>query len=1475
MLEFNPYQSSIEVLNLEKHPQEVQDNFFEALNTVPFIRALIDKDRPRAKDLPRDEQGKIIVDLTKPHILENMDYFRPAALQFQKTGRYTDLRPNINPNSEFGKWIREEVRRCYEGYVRESDGEWIPGDYYFFLNYCPMSLAIKENENQKKAKRVLDFPRVWEGHYLKFHYLHQAREHGMHAGELAARSKGKAHPYSQIVYTPEGKKLWGDIKIGDYLYGEDGVPTKVIDIPYDEYSDIYKVTLSDNRVLYCTLGHLFKVKDSRKKGKNKYTIKSLEEIINGRYKILRKNGSTECYVSIYKSEAVEFKYSDILIDPYTLGLLLGDGCFRTNYKNVVMFSSSAEDINTYKKHCPYEISKVKGKYSYRVWIKNISAILERYNLNHKDSSNKHIPEEYLYNSKEVRLNLLKGLMDSDGTVNNNGIPMFTTTSLELCENIIWLCRSLGYNTRMFKKPGKYNNKVCKLTYNISILTNDPIFNLQRKLDKLTSFPTAYSRSRRDWTHITSIEYSHKEQAKCVTVDNDSHCYLIGDFIPTHNSFSVAALLAKRFVLGESKEVNKKVTSYITAAEKKFLVAGDQTLDKFQFNIDWNAQHTEFPSRRLTSSINNMQWRMGYKDIDTGTERGTLNSVIGVTSKDDESKLRGSRGVLYVLEEWGTFPKLLDLYNNLRPSVEDGEDVFGMIVGIGCVCKGTKVLKANGTLANIEDVQLKDKLLGYNGTESTVENISWKQPETYKQCVRIVTEKNNYLDCSIDHPILALNKNIIDGNHNTCSFYLANELKVGDTLLMPRKIGNFGVLNVKDAFLLGALFGDGNYTGNSTPSLSITTNEEYEYYNTHYDIGISKLKDSYAQIYFRGLKPLLKEYKMFGQSFERKQLPYNINEWDKESVCNFLAGYFNADGNVQIVKKKHRSIKLTCKYENILIQIKYLLHKLGISSHVYKEAKKSRILHSNVNNRDYVMPESECYVLYISNSLDVCIFRDNIKFLIKSKQERLDSYIPQKSRGQLSFSRFKMRNNNKGKNFIGKTFKNLQMVTIKKIEDLGIQRVYNMTADTTHTYISNGFISSNTAGDKDSDFAAAQEIMSNPRGYNMYPIPNVFDKEGQGKREFVFFFPGYVNRAGCYDADGNSDVTKALLQIYIDRYTVKYNSTDINSITKRIAEIPITPQEAMQKVKGNMFPITELTNRLNQLDANPSEMDDVYTGTLVFNSSNKVEFMPTTELPIREFPLSDNKAAGTVEIFKMPETDSSGHIPTDRYIASLDPVDADQADTLSLCSIFVLDLWTDKIVCEYTGRQPFADDNFELLRKICLFYNAKCLYENNLKGTFSYFSKMNSLYLLADTPTYLKDRDLIKSTGIGNTAKGVNASLPINNYANRLIRDWLLKPVTFLQKSPEGNEEEVTIPNLFNIRNRALLKELILYHPETNCDRIRSLGMLMLYREEKMILYEGDFSGMKERPKGLESDDFFNRNKPRNKRKRDVNVTDIL
>lgn len=731
----NEYQTPIAELLLKEEPEEIQEQFWDFFHTVPFIQTLVSADRPRAKDLPKDKDGKIIVDVTKPHILEDMDYFRPAAIHFEKYGCYTKLRPNSNPNSPFGQWILEETRRCRHGFVRESDGEWITGDYYYFLNYAPMSLVKKESKNTKKGKRVTEFPRVWEGHYLKFHAIQQAREQGHHYVELASRSKGK-------------------------------------------------------------------------------------------------------------------------------------------------------------------------------------------------------------------------------------------------------------------------------------------------------------------------------------------------------SFSAASMLAKRFNLGEDEEVNKKVTCYVTADDKKYLVNGDQTLDKFQFDIDWTTQQMEWPSMRLINSLTNMQWMKGYKDVNSGTNQGTLNAVVGVTSKDDPSKLRGSRGVLYVLEEFGTFPALLDLWGNLRPSVEEGDDVFGMLMAYG------------------------------------------------------------------------------------------------------------------------------------------------------------------------------------------------------------------------------------------------------------------------------------------------------------------------------------------------------------------------------------------TAGDKDSDFSSAQELVYNPEGYNIIAFPNVYDKEGQGKSKFAFFFPGYLNLANCYDDNGNSDVTKALLYILKERYHTKYHTTNVNAITKRIAEIPITPQEAMLKTRGNLFPITQLTQRLNEIDNNPNFYDTSYVGNLIQDSRGNVTFQPTTDLPIRDFPLKNNKEEGAIEIWEMPHKDSTGQVMQGRYIIGHDPVDADVAESMSLTSTFVFDTFTDQIVAEYTGRQPFADENFEIVRKLCIFYNAKCLYEQNKKGLFAYFQKMNCLWRLKDTPSYLKDIDIVKNIGYGNQQKGVNATAAVNNYADQRIKDWLLKPVT-IDKIENDEASTITVPNLSFIKSRALLKELIAYNPNINVDRVRALGMVMLYREE--ILINGKGSVNKDSFKPKEEDPYFTKN----------------
>jgi hypothetical protein len=159
-----------------------------------------------------------------------------------------------------------------------------------------------------------------------------------------------------------------------------------------------------------------------------------------------------------------------------------------------------------------------------------------------------------------------------------------------------------------------------------------------------------------------------------------------------------------------------------------------------------------------------------------------------------------------------------------------------------------------------------------------------------------------------------------------------------------------------------------------------------------------------------------------------------------------------------------------------------------------------------------------------------------------------------------------------------------------------------------------------------------------------------------------------------------------------------------------------------------------------------------------------------------------------------------------------------------------------------------------------------MYENNIKGMFSYFSSHSSTHLLADTPEFLRERQMVGSIGYGNASKGIRATTPIINGAFKMINSWLRKPVTKIEKDAEGNEHEVTVPNLFHIRNRALLKELIQWNPYGNYDRVMSLAQLILYREEKMVLYQGNLKHTEETSSGMEADDYWEKNYPGKKSK---------
>ena len=1056
LIETNEYQTPITEELLSQYPEEVVQQFTEIVNIVPFIKNLINPNRPKIEDLPRDKEGRAIVDITNPPIYKDADYFRQAALFYLKNNCYTKLRPNSNPNSEYRKYWREELRRCREGLIRQSDGMYVTGFLYWFLNYCPMMVNFYK-EGQKKAIRKESFGFFFEGIWWRSIYLYNAREQGHHAIELAKRG---AHPYNQKVFTPLGWRKWKDIKIGDELYGTYGNITKVIDIPYDKECDVYKITLRDGRKILASDEHLWKIEFHNKKEIQIMTTLELLKEYKRKRKISNRNPLGIEYVcSIPKNNGVEMPYNKTKVDAYTFGLLLGDGSFR--YCSCY-YTQDPKDLEIERKYIPYNIIKWKSKYAYRINIPNWHKILEEYGLYNKKSEDKFIPDEYKYNSKEVRLNLLKGLMDSDGTLDNKGRYIIALSSKRMIEDIAFICRSLGYNcSYTIKKTGyKVNGviKECLPSYALTIFTRDIIANLPRKQKKEKIITNQYSINKELRTRIINIEYVGKQKAKCVTVDSKDNCYLIGDFVTTHNcakSYFLATIMSHNLIVGESEATHKRCITVLTAAQKEYLKDDkDGTLNKFIPELSFVIDNTPFPNLLLKNSPNEMSWQMGYKKPN-GAIGGSMNQVLGVSAKDDSDKLRGKRGwILY--EEMGTFDGLLELYDVTRKSVEDGDYTF---------------------------------------------------------------------------------------------------------------------------------------------------------------------------------------------------------------ACQYLVG---------------------------------------------------------------------------------------------------------------------------------------------------------------------------TANNKESSFLSAKKLLYAPESYNIQSVSNVYDKKGSGKDTFGFFFPAYINRAGCYNKDGISDVIKALLQVLMARYKAKYGA-DPTSVLRVIAEDPITPAEAIIKVKDAYFPVASLQERADTLDKNPSLYDDIYVGELYTTGTGEIEFRPTDDIPIRTYPV-DNDTKGALEIYSMPKKDREGKVFNDRYIIGVDPYDNDQAESHSLYSIFVLDTFIDDLVAEYTGRTNFADEAHDMVLKLCIFYNAKALYESNKKGLYSYMEKTRNTFRLADTPEYLRDKQLVKYSSFGSSAKGVNASANINNFANRLIKDWLLMKVPVEVKQEDGHTEIQEIPKLYKLKNRALIEELIQFNPDINVDRIRALGMLMLYREQYIIRY---------------------------------------
>ncbi|MGL5749966.1 MAG: hypothetical protein ACRCXT_05530 [Paraclostridium sp.] len=365
----------------------------------------------------------------------------------------------------------------------------------------------------------------------------------------------------------------------------------------------------------------------------------------------------------------------------------------------------------------------------------------------------------------------------------------------------------------------------------------------------------------------------------------------------------------------------------------------------------------------------------------------------------------------------------------------------------------------------------------------------------------------------------------------------------------------------------------------------------------------------------------------------------------------------------------------------------------------------------------------------------------------------------------------------------------------------------------------------TGGTEGASFEGSEKLFYNPNVYNIYGVSNVYDRNVDSSVKCGFFWGAYLNRNKCYDLkDGEPDVIKALIEILNDRHRVRYHSTDPRAITQKKAEEPITPQEAIMRREGNIFPAEDIKNYLAEIMPNfQNFISSHYVGKLMVNTAGEVEWKlgEGNLFPIRDFPFLDGNREGAVEIYEMPKRFGDGTIPSGRYCGGIDPYD-DETGT-SLGSIFIFDRWSRNIVAEYTGRPRFADEFYEICYRLGKFYNASLMYENNKKGLFAYFRNKNILYMLAPTPKILLDKQNIKPESLyGNKGYGFNATAEVNTFLRAAQVKWMCEPLLNDEGDNSGRMR------LHNIRSIPYLKECASWNSDGNFDRVSAMGAVMLY-----------------------------------------------
>lgn len=444
-------------------------------------------------------------------------------------------------NDTFVKYCSKDIDKFRElvySLIREAKSQPLPGVY---------SLADIMSSGQQES--LVDHPDRFRFPWKSVDEMAILMPGAVAASTASVTGSGKALANGTPVLTPTGFVPIDSLEVGQFVIGSDGKPTRVIGVFPQGSKNAYKVTFSDESNIICCDEHLWAVQTVWDRfGKKPFRVMSLKDIMKKGFK--RNNGRGYNF-SIPVVKPISFKEDEdnFFIHPYVLGCLLGD---RSICGPQIQFTSTDDEvIENIRQRLPdcAEIRKSKRKNTIQYSIvhkghrrHNRSLFwveLENLGLRGTKSDSKFIPEIYKYSSIENRKELIRGLLDTDGSATQNNGVSFSTASWALLNDFIFVVKSLGGTHGKIQKRHRIHKGLPEFSVRIYLGNNFQHFNLSRKQNRLKE-RTKRVDFKKD---IINAEYIGQKEMTCIKVEAEDGLFVAKDFIVTHNTvFWIGATL---------------------------------------------------------------------------------------------------------------------------------------------------------------------------------------------------------------------------------------------------------------------------------------------------------------------------------------------------------------------------------------------------------------------------------------------------------------------------------------------------------------------------------------------------------------------------------------------------------------------------------------------------------------------------------------------------------------------------------------------------------------------------------------------------------------------------------------------------------------------------------------------------------------------------------------------------------------------